>query len=230
MSLALAMLARNHRAGAAASYFSSVMADGPVAYWRLGESTGTSAADSSGNGHNATYQGTYSLAQPSLLPHGDGASLYSAAAADVALPSGWINGVQSPLTIEAWVKCASFSNGPSIFATYNYGFSFGFTTGGKLQVSNPGVALVAQDAAALSANTIYHVAVTWDASGNVIFYVNGVASSSFSGLAAAAAGVDPSFIGAYNTSNNRMNGYLQEVAIYNKVLTAARIASHYSAA
>lgn len=212
------------------TYRATILADGPVAYWRLGETTGTSAADSSGNGHNATYQGTFSLAQPSLLPHGDGASFYSAAAADVALPSGWISGVQSPLTIDAWIKCASFSNSPNILSTYNGGFSFGFTNTGKLEVSNPGVVLLAQDGAILSANTVYHVAVTWNAAGQVIFYVNGVASSSFSGLAAASTGKDPAFIAAYLASNSRMNGYMQEVAIYNKVLTAAQIASHYSAA
>ena len=35
----------------------SVQSNGPVGYWRLGESAGTTAADSSGNGNDGTYDG-----------------------------------------------------------------------------------------------------------------------------------------------------------------------------
>jgi hypothetical protein len=34
-----------------------VLADSPLAYWRLGESGGSVAADSGGNGHSGTYVG-----------------------------------------------------------------------------------------------------------------------------------------------------------------------------
>ena len=49
-------------------YFDAVMQYSPVGYWRLGETSGTTAADSSGNGHNGTYTGTYTLGRPSLIP------------------------------------------------------------------------------------------------------------------------------------------------------------------
>ena len=42
----------------AATYASTVLADSPVAYWRLSETSGTSAADSSGNSHGGTYTST----------------------------------------------------------------------------------------------------------------------------------------------------------------------------
>jgi hypothetical protein len=38
-----------------AAYDEAVRQDGPAVYWRLGEQTGTVAADASGNARDATY-------------------------------------------------------------------------------------------------------------------------------------------------------------------------------
>ena len=54
------------------SYDAGVMALSPYAYYRLDETSGTTAVDSSGNGRNGTYQGTvgthYLLGQGSIVP------------------------------------------------------------------------------------------------------------------------------------------------------------------
>lgn len=52
----------------ASSYYDLVMSHSPLGYWRLGETSGTTAADSSGNGRAGTYTGTYTLNRPSLIP------------------------------------------------------------------------------------------------------------------------------------------------------------------
>lgn len=212
------------------NYAAAVLADAPVGYWHLGETSGTTAADSSGNSHNATYAGTYTLGNSSLLPHGYGKSFNSAAAADIALPTGWISSVSSNISIEAWIKVASFSGGPNILSTYNGGFSLGITSGGNLELANPGVVLLAQDITLLATVTVYYVVATWDSSGNIKFYVNGALSSTSTGHGAANAGVDSAYIGAYQVTLNRFNGSLQEVALYNTALTATQIANHYAAA
>ena len=46
--------------GGGASYAATVLADAPVGYWRLGEASGTSAADEIG-AHNGTYVGSPTL-------------------------------------------------------------------------------------------------------------------------------------------------------------------------
>ena len=51
VSVALVLVAS---AAASSDYPSTVHADSPVAYWRMGESSGTSFADSSGNGYTLT--------------------------------------------------------------------------------------------------------------------------------------------------------------------------------
>jgi RHS repeat-associated protein len=53
------------------SYSSTVLADAPTGYWRLGEASGTTAADASGHSYSGTYSGTYALGYASALS-GDG--------------------------------------------------------------------------------------------------------------------------------------------------------------
>src|SRR2546427_13175021 len=49
------------------SYRASVLADHPVAYWRLDEETGTVMVDASGNGNDGAYAGAVTLGQPGAL-------------------------------------------------------------------------------------------------------------------------------------------------------------------
>src|SRR5690348_17166582 len=48
---------------AASSYAEAVLAKKPVAYWRLGESRGPDALDSTGAGHKGVYHGRPTLGQ-----------------------------------------------------------------------------------------------------------------------------------------------------------------------
>lgn len=49
-------------AGTVVPLYDAILAESPVAYWLLDDSSGTSAPDETGNGHTGTYTGTYSLA------------------------------------------------------------------------------------------------------------------------------------------------------------------------
>lgn len=56
------------------SYSPTILADTPNGYWRLKETSGTVAYDSSGNNRNATYTGTWTLGGEGPLPGGKYAS------------------------------------------------------------------------------------------------------------------------------------------------------------
>ena len=49
------------------TYASEVLADTPLAYYRLGEASGTTLVDSSGNARDGTYAGSPTLGAASLL-------------------------------------------------------------------------------------------------------------------------------------------------------------------
>jgi hypothetical protein len=49
------------------TYRNAVLSKSPVAYWRLGESTGPDAADESGNGHAGSFHGTPTFGVPGAI-------------------------------------------------------------------------------------------------------------------------------------------------------------------
>ncbi len=51
---------------AQADYRAEVLSDSPIAYWRLGELSGRTATDSSGQGHDATYENGIALGAPTV--------------------------------------------------------------------------------------------------------------------------------------------------------------------
>src|SRR5262249_13962061 len=72
--------------GAPATYASTVLADSPAAYWRLGESSGSSAADSSGNANGGSYSGSVTLGAPALITDLDTAVDFNGTDASVFFP------------------------------------------------------------------------------------------------------------------------------------------------
>jgi hypothetical protein len=69
-----ALAAAARRTEAADSYAQTVLAKGPVAYWRLGEPRGPVAGDASGNGHNGVFKGNPGFDEPgAILNDKDGA-------------------------------------------------------------------------------------------------------------------------------------------------------------
>ena len=91
---------------ATTSYASTVLPDAPAAYYRLGGTSGTTAADASGHGLNATYTGGVIFGQP-VAPAGesdtsarlDGTSGYLNAGHPTAFNFG-----AGDFAVEAWVK------------------------------------------------------------------------------------------------------------------------------
>src|SRR6202171_1704290 len=51
----------------ARSYRATVLADAPAAYWRMGETSGTTMTDASKNANTGTYAGAFSVGQPGAL-------------------------------------------------------------------------------------------------------------------------------------------------------------------
>jgi large repetitive protein len=105
-----------------ANYREVVLADSPLAYWRLGESSGTSAVDETGNGHTATYHGSPTLGATGALAGDantavtfDGVNDYVDCAIDLS--------AQNQLTIECWLKVSSFADNDHLLCEYTPNFN-----------------------------------------------------------------------------------------------------------
>jgi hypothetical protein len=86
------------------AFASEVLADGPVGYWRFGESSGPKAADSSPNGNDGTYHGGITLGlQLRPFQGGDTAALFDGSTGIVRVANS--PGLNPPsITMEAKVR------------------------------------------------------------------------------------------------------------------------------
>ena len=159
-------------------YSNEVIADSPAGYWRLGEASGTFAANSAttGTANSGTYSRAPQLGVTSLVPsETNTATRFNAAARQhVAVPhSGSLN-PGSGLTVEAWIKPDSIPAGFATVAAKPGAYALQFTARRlefKVEGDSTPAAAVAP-AGAIQAGQTYHVVGTYDRT-NVRLYVEG---------------------------------------------------------
>lgn len=102
-ALTAAQIQGHYRAGLS-TYARTVLADGPAGYWRFGETAGTVARDTSGNGKHGTYYGNATVNQPGALgTDGDRAAGFDGSD-DYVSPGDVLDFTgTAPFTVEAWV-------------------------------------------------------------------------------------------------------------------------------
>lgn len=229
------------------SYYSEVMADTPLAYYRLGD-TSTTMSDSSGNGRNGTYYNildddTTTLGVPGLLD-GDTDNAASFDGLDdfgFVTDAAWMN--TGTITLEAIVKLASVNRVQNIMTRQGSSaqqvFQFRVHSTNKPQliiwtVASGTTALVLTGATTLAQNTRYHLAGTYDGS-TLRLYVNGVLDGSLavtaSPLVSKTIGLSVACLSASPTATpaQLLHGVVDESAIYSTALSATRLAAHAAA-
>jgi hypothetical protein len=205
---------------------------GLIGYWRLNETVGTSAADTSGAAHTGTYAGgvtlgvTGPLADPTNF-----AATFDGVDDKVTIGGGNVT-IGATFSIEAWIKTTTalgvpvFSNRTSNAASDSSVY-FGLS-GGKVLAFVNGVANLLSNALV---NTGAWVHVVWTCSGGTVsnIYINGVLDSAFGHIAKGSFG-GPGFI-AWDAGNATQwfPGSIDEVAIYGSALSASQIQEHYTA-
>ncbi len=220
---------------AARTYSATVLADHPVAYWRMDDATGSTMADASGNANNGRYVGAYTLGQASAIAGGavafDG---QSGAATVVNSPSLQVNMV----TIEAWIKKRTDTE-YGVYVAKNVAPGGGAGSGwfqllnshhnGQLEfrVTSDGAPVVVSNST-LALNTWYYVVATYDGA-TAKLYVNGKLDGTLKVTAVPKQTSDPLFIGR-RTDGLFNDATLADVAIYSVALSAERIAAHWQAA
>ena len=226
---------------AGSSYLAAVLADSPLAYYRLDDvSPAGKAHDSSGNGNDGTYsQGGVSATRGALATDSDLAASFDGTGFVVIGPQFKFAGT-APFSVEAWIKPTLDSNYHDVVSqddglppTAGYLLYVPPPSMGalaifqRLQRDGGGIATVGAQG---SANAFVHLVGVYDAAGNVSIYLNGQQSSSRVG-AFPIVGSDSAFvIGAGGGgTNSTFVGVIDEVAVYGFALSADRVATHYAA-
>jgi len=214
----------------AGSYPAAVVADGATAYWRLNDSSGTTAVDVIG-GNNGTISGGVTLGQAGALADGDKAMSFDGTTSFIAVPDTAILNFAGSFTLEAWIKTVSTGRVPIVgkeSSVTGFGYQLEFGTSPGLLAMHTGVAWVYTPPVNLNDGLWHHVVGLWN--GTVVkIYVDGIEKAS----SAPAGGVNLSNtvaleIGRFYGSIYAA-GSLDDVAIYPTALTPTQIAAHYAA-
>lgn len=219
------------------SYSSEVLADSPLFYSRLGDPSGATMTDSSGNSHDGTYSNMTLGTTGLLVGDADTAITLNGTTSRADVTNGsWMNA--SGVTLEAVIKPTTLSAYHVIMARDSgttRGFMFRINPSKQLEWefrNAAGTLFTATGSTALSAGSKYHVAATCDGS-NMKLWLNGAqdgSSVAFSGgLFSNALGIQ---LGLYDTGGgfHFYAGVLDEVAYYGTALSGTRLAAHYTAA
>ncbi|MDY0170433.1 MAG: LamG-like jellyroll fold domain-containing protein [Thermoguttaceae bacterium] len=230
---------------AKSNYAVQVAADGPVAYWRLGEQAGTSAY----NALNVTaHTGTYSnvALRQMATPIGndvDTAASFAHASAQVAIPNhANINPAES-FTIEAWARVdggqGSFRSVLTSRATADggsQGFIFYASSANKWSFWNgtgSSTSWHSMDGPDVVVGQWVHLAGTYDAAAQTkTFFVDGRQVASATGISYAPNTFNGFFIGMGGNvgTDFPFNGLIDEVAVFGRALAPSAVNRHFLAA
>lgn len=218
-----------------AVYGKSILAQNPLGYWRLDESSGTTAADSSGNAHDSTYTGGYTLgAASALVTDSDRALTLNGT-------TGYVNagslGVtqSSAFTEEVWVKSTSAANawlvseGSTSSATPAAGLSTN-TSGSKARFSirdDAGTTVGVTGTATVNDGVWHHIVGVRNGT-SLSLYVDGKLDGTTTGTLGTIT-LNTTTIAAIRqpTTGGYLNGSIDEAAMYTTALGASQVVNQY---
>jgi arylsulfatase A-like enzyme len=227
---------------ARAGYVDAILADSPLAYYRLNETAGVNAADAAG-ANTGTYQAGVALGTAGPRPV-DGFSGFStaniaptfdASATDfIAMPAGFLPTGGSPRTIEGWF----FDNGSGVQTFFSYGPD---ATGDRVTITaqNGSVAVAVsghnfgKTGLGLSPGWHHLAAALPDylnQSNRFRLYVDGAELTGLANLAGSprtVTSVDSNQRIGRSSGAGAYSGQIDEIAVYDRELSAGDIQRHF---
>jgi DUF1680 family protein len=205
----------------------------PVVHYKFDETSGTTAADSSGNGKNATLtSATWAAGKINNAVSMSGSTQY------VSMPTGIISTLND-FSIATWVKLNAVTTWTRIFdigtGTTVYMFltptagstiRYAITTGGS------GSEQRINGTAALTSGTWKHVAVTLSGSTGIL-YVDGVqvgTNTSMTLKPSSLGSTTKNYIGKSQYADPYLNGLVDDFRIYDRALSAAEVQALFAGA
>jgi hypothetical protein len=207
-------------------------------YWGLDEGSGTTTADSSGNGNTGTLSGT-------PLPTWTAGLVGNALS--FAGSGGFVNFPNSPslsnlqsqagggMSVVTWIYPTS-SNANQTFLD-KAAWTFGFYTGLGIQFSHvctSGRVAVYSPANSVPLNQWSQIVATWNGSttgSSILMYINGAAVTTNTQDCSGSASDDSAnalTLGGTYYNGNPFFGKLDDIGVYNRILSASEVSSLYS--
>jgi hypothetical protein len=202
---------------------------GLVGYWRLGETGSGTACDTAGTS-NGTYQGGYTLGQPGATGDGNTAVKLDGDTGYVSVPDVSALDVGDNFTVEAWVKrnAISVNYWQTVVSKQSGAWLLMFDEGDHLVLRRSTVGNVATSTASVGDSNWHQIAATKNGS-SVHLYIDGQDVTGSVSNATMANNTQPLVFGESSTTSF-YDGSVDDVSVYNRVLSASQVKAHYDAA
>ncbi|MFE3494290.1 LamG-like jellyroll fold domain-containing protein [Streptomyces sp. NPDC059175] len=208
----------------------------PVGRWKLSETSGLTADDSSGG----TRKATLGSAVTRSVEKG-GSAVFNGTANAYGATDGSVVNTAGSFTVSAWVKLGSTAANSTFVAQdgeIGSGFQLYYSTGygwtfnrHATDTMNPVIARANSGTAAVTTGTWTHLTGVYDKdAGQVRLYVNGAASGTPAAFTSPWAATGPLQIGrrlANGTYGENTNGSIADVQVYGEALSASQVSAVY---
>lgn len=208
------------------SYKATILADSPVAYWRMDEMSGPTLVDVTGSGYNGTYHPSETFDESGAIAGDSDTAILFDGSTGYATTSVVITGAVS---IEFWINLPSSS--------YSYNYAIGETGGFKgvrfpsgTEPSLCDGSLDIQASTGIGSGVWAHIVATLDGTAGKL-YINGSLAASHASTVTGFSNAGSGGVALAGTGGGTFlcNCELDEVAIYNYALTSTQVAAHYTA-
>lgn len=212
-------------------YGQAVLPTAPVVYYRMNETSGSTAANLGSGGSPGTYNavtlGTAGPRPPAFngFENDNNAPTFGGSGY-VAGPVGLLSG-RGSYTVAGWIKPAGAQAGRTGLFGQNDAVEFGFIDASTIQCWTPNGSVNATWS--IPANIWVHLVAV--ANGSTIrVFTNGVLAATGSGTSSGSSSFAFNIGGGgiFDTSGNFFNGQIDEVAVYHRALSDGEIAGLYN--
>jgi hypothetical protein len=217
--------------GSTGSTYSNAVTGTPglIGYWRLGESSGTSACDSWGS-NAGTYQGGYTLGRVGAIAgESNTAVAFDGSTGTVSVPHSSSLDVGDTFTVEGWAKRGTFG-APDYQAVASQGANawlLAFNSSNRLVLRQAKVGDLVSSTKTVTDTGWHQVAATKSGS-SVHLYIDGADVTGAVTNRTMANNTLPLSI-SQSSGTSFWNGTLDEVALYGGALSASQVLAHYNA-
>jgi hypothetical protein len=225
--------------GHASAYRATILADKPLAYWRFGEASGTTAKDETGNGNTASIGAGVTWGAAGALLHDSDTAVHLAGEQCLEVANSQFDFMgTSPFSLEGWVN---LSAAPDNYYRHlftkddetapggrnEYGVYLRGSTGLAFERFVDGASKNVAAPAPPTAAWTYFVA-TYDGL-QITLYVNAAIVGTDPDMRPQLPIANPEYLGCKDFAYSGVEGDLDEFAIYDFALTPMKITAHYQA-
>jgi hypothetical protein len=210
------------------TYRQEVLADTPVAYWRLGEATGTVATDQAGT-NAGQYRGGFTLGQPgALVGDADTATRIDGTSGYISVANSASFSLGDVLSLEAWVKRSTLGTDQRIFHKGSGWALLRFTTTNRVLFAKSSGGDITTSTVAITDTTRWHHIVATKNGTTVRLYVDGVDATGPVANQTVVNTTSSLNIGRDTGGSQYFNGLIDDAAIYRQALSPTRVRAHYN--